>query len=108
MIALFSGTPNIQVQPTVQVVQEDCIALFSCLDSGDSPQNISWYFQGQTIVRSSRILVRPSGDLIILNVTLSDAGVYQCQLVSGSGTGTVSNATLFVEEKPTINATGIL
>ena len=108
MVALFSGMPNIQVQPTVQVVQEDCIALFSCLDSGKPSQNISWYFQGQAIVHSSRILVRPNGGLIILNVTLSDAGVYQCQLVSSFGMGTVSNATLFVKEKPTINAIGIL
>ena len=29
MVALFSGMPNIQVQPTFQVFQEDCIALFS-------------------------------------------------------------------------------
>lgn len=95
------GNPKVTVTPANITTQEGCTALFTCLDNNDPPRNFTWFFGDETkrpLVNSSETLIRPNGDLILLNTSGSDTGLYTCQLDDASGPNTFRNATLFVIE----------
>jgi hemicentin len=91
-------SPNVTIDPPLSFVQEGCTALFTCLNNGDLAANITWSMNGNPLVNSTNILLREAGDLIILNVTSDNAGIYTCKLINETAIGSSNNGTLIVTD----------
>lgn len=119
-VCIFVGKPpNISVVPSSLTIPEGCIAVFTCLDRGRHPQNITWTFGNDTLLTNSTdTLIRTNGDLILLNTTVTDGGMYTCRAaVSTSDEGgegsvgervTFDSATLVIIPREPSNETGMV
>ncbi|XP_050412731.2 neuroglian [Patella vulgata] len=74
----YSEPPTIIRPPEAnQVTAEGLSVNISCLTTGKPDPQITWFIEGQQIT-GGRYITQLNGDLLIQNVTLSDAGNYTC------------------------------
>ena len=87
-----------------QTVNEGDTAIITCLATGKLIPTINWYFNGAPMEKSnstkykiSEILLNPitkNSTLAIMNLTLSDMGIYTCdatnQVSSDSSSGVLT------------------
>lgn len=102
-VLLFSmqGVPVISPEVINQTANEEDTASITCIATGESIPNISWYFNGAPVDKAntmkyliSEILLNPitkNSTIVIMSLTLSDMGTYMCiaanQLSSDSSSG---------------------
>lgn len=74
---LSASAPALMALPLTLVVNETKSAFFSCTATGNPSPKIEWKGPNGVVVRKKAKHVTV-GNLIIQNVTINDAGVYQC------------------------------
>lgn len=91
--------PIIAMGPANQTLPVNTIAILPCQASGNPKPAINWFKNQQPLnaVGSSRIMVEPTGTLVIDNLKEEDTGLYTC--TAGSESGETSwSASLSVED----------
>ena len=73
------------------------VTLF-CTDGGQRPDEFTWSFNGEAIVPSIDVHIRPSGELILTNVQVEDSGNYTCSIWGVPGPR-VDSANILVEDR---------
>jgi len=68
------------VQPSDVTVAEQSIAAIPCVAVSSSPVTYSWTHNGTPLSVGTRRyrLIKPDGNLTVINTTLHDAGEYRC------------------------------
>ncbi|XP_049431644.1 roundabout homolog 2 isoform X4 [Epinephelus fuscoguttatus] len=78
--------PIIRQGPSNQTLGVDSVALLKCQASGDPIPSISWLKDGVSLLgKDARMSLQELGSLQIINVKLSDSGIYTCVATSSSG-----------------------
>ena len=88
--------------PEVSVDVNTASVLFDCLTDGNIPPVTThyWDFNGEPISPdSSKYILCPNGSLVVNNIELSDAGVYNCTPENDLGSSNSSSVTLTVNGK---------
>ena len=85
--------------PFRHLVTEGDFAQFVCLVEAYPLSSISWYHNGAPVSDIMDHILVKNELLIVNNVTLSDAGIYQCNAVNMVGENTV-NFSLIVSSPP--------
>ena len=65
-----------------------CQVMFTCLDGGLPPVDFQWLFNGMPVQAASDLLVRSTGELLLSNLQLRNAGNYSCNVL-----GQIQNTT---------------
>ncbi|KAK0424070.1 hypothetical protein QR680_008482 [Steinernema hermaphroditum] len=94
--------PRFVIEPRSKVVVEGQAVILECAANGWPKTNIKWLKDSSALeVGTDRIRKAGLSSLLILNVNLSDSGVYTCR--AGNGDESVdSSATVFVKQSPVI------
>ncbi|HVN56657.1 MAG TPA: gliding motility-associated C-terminal domain-containing protein [Bacteroidales bacterium] len=109
--ALAQSRPRIITQPRDTAVCEtmpyaNSWAEFMVVASSTKNLTYTWYKEPAVLLTGPHFNTTGPGTLIILNVTLSDAGKYYCIVTDQYGTSTrSSSATLVVNKRPVASAT---
>ncbi|XP_078023108.1 roundabout homolog 2 isoform X16 [Epinephelus lanceolatus] len=78
--------PIIRQGPSNQTLGVDSVALLKCQASGDPIPSISWLKDGVSLLgKDARMSLQELGSLQIINIKLSDSGIYTCVATSSSG-----------------------
>uniref|UniRef100_A0A1I7ZQQ0 Down syndrome cell adhesion molecule-like protein Dscam2 n=1 Tax=Steinernema glaseri TaxID=37863 RepID=A0A1I7ZQQ0_9BILA len=98
-----SEPPRFVIEPQSRVVVEGQAVILECVANGWPKTNVKWLKDSSTVeLGSDRIRKAGSSSLLILNVNLSDSGVYTCRASNGEES-VDSSATLFVKQAPVIS-----
>ena len=94
---MYIGYPSASVTPSNTTSLVGCIVLFTCLNNGAAPKNFTWVFKGSQLTNTSKVTVRPTGDLIIRGLSIEDSGVYTCTVYSELGSDTAKSSLIVIE-----------
>ena len=79
--------PRFLALPRDAVLTVDSTLNLTCLASGDPFPQISWFKDGWRNISRARITQRNTS-LVIMNVTISDEGIYECRVNNRAGDDT--------------------
>ncbi len=100
-VLIIPMAPEITVPPTNQTVNVGDTAFFQVNGTGTEPLHIQWQLNGTNLPNKSPFIGVNTGELILTNVQLSEAGTYT--IVVTNAYGSVStNATLTVIPLPPV------
>lgn len=74
--------------PNNQVVSAGSSARFTCVARGNPAPNITWLFNADSILPSSRRFQISASSLVVTHVAPEDEGMFQCLVDNGVGTAT--------------------
>ncbi|PFX14034.1 Peroxidasin [Stylophora pistillata] len=102
------SAPSIRVPPTSIVVNETNKASLQCLVEGNPEPMVKWLKQNSSLPKEKRI-VQSRGDLLIMDVTSRDNGMYTCVaknilgVMKASATLTVQVAPKIIQKPSSVN-----
>lgn len=100
---LTCTAPSILTQPSNNSVLTTQNIKLNCAIAGLPVPTVIWLFNNTLLIDSrngpvDRISVAITGDLIINNIQLQDAGVYSCHIFNTEGTARSARVSLIVQE----------
>ena len=90
-----SAPPDTSVEPSSVEANVHCQVTFQCLDRGLPPGSFQWLFDGVPVRTRPGLQVRGTGELLLSELQLQDAGNYSCT-VHGSLQDITDTAVLTV------------
>ena len=96
------SAPTIAVQPYNQTNSVGGVAFFGVAATGSSPLYYQWKRDGVLLEDGATVYGANSANLILMNITVGDAGLYSVEVTNAYGSITSSNAALVVLEPPVI------
>ena len=77
--------PSVSVSTTNMTFQGGQNITLRCLATGYPPPDIRWTKDGRDLPPSPRTLIRDNGQLVILDATEDNEGIYTCTAINAAG-----------------------
>ncbi|CAH0555093.1 unnamed protein product [Brassicogethes aeneus] len=80
-----TATPLMEVEPKNMTVLDGKDATLGCRAIGAPLPNVTWIYNGVNIKTTSRVQILETGDLLVADVKITDAGQYTCRRFNEAG-----------------------